>query len=91
MQESSDNPLLGTPITFDPRTPFSHAKHTNGVPCGCWVGEGDAIICSCGAAYIRQEVETFGTFICYDCGRTVRPPNPGDRPIGHFSIYKTGE
>ncbi len=79
-------------LFYAPRTPFNHKDHTNGVPCGCWVGKGDSVTCCCGASYILSDVMTFFNFICYDCGRIVSPPcRKGDRPIGRFKTHEALE
>ena len=44
--------------------------------CGCWLSRGDAVVCECGSAYLRDEVVCFSYFWCYDCGRRLRPFAP---------------
>ena len=56
-------------------TPKAHKYHTDGKPCGCWLGYDlfgsykPYIACPyCGAAYNRDEVIEFTIWRCYDCG-----------------------
>lgn len=58
-------------VILIPETPRAHWKHSDGVPCGCWEGEGDAVLCLCGVAYQPAEVAEFSNFRCYDCGARV--------------------
>ena len=51
-------------------TPRAHAKHKDGVPCGCWTGEETERTTSCpmcGATYQLSEVLSFLLWRCYDC------------------------
>jgi hypothetical protein len=59
-----------------PRTPVQHRNHTDGTPCGCWLGEGACFVCVCGAAYLQSEVVAFLHWRCYDCGRIHIPKRP---------------
>ena len=48
--------------------PKDHKTHGADEPCGCWTGEGDAIVCpTCGAAYQPEAVKHFPRWHCYDC------------------------
>lgn len=51
-----------------PHTPRAHARHTNGIPCGCATELRGAMLCPlCAAAYDAMEVLSFVRWRCYDC------------------------
>jgi hypothetical protein len=56
------------------KTPDAHARHSNGIPCGCWDGElQPTVTCDfCGATYLLSEVLSFPVWRCYDCGTAWR-------------------
>ncbi len=57
----------------DIHTPRAHARHTDGVPCGCVTDlSRPAVLCQwCWAAYVPEEIVEFPVWRCYDCGGGV--------------------
>lgn len=70
---------------MEQHTPKDHQNHEPGEPCGCWLGEGEAIVCrGCGAAYLPFNVKHFPRWHCYDCEALVWMQESGMSPAAFF-------